>query len=59
MKEFWLQTNNFDYTAIEKIKSLRTKKFVPNEKAWLVGSEHEKELKEYFKLPHFLISEQF
>ena len=51
--------NNFDYTAIEKIKSLRTKKFVPNEKAWLVGSEHEKELKEYFKLPHFLISEQF
>ena len=33
--------------------------FVPNEKAWLVESENDRELKEYFKLPHFLISEQY
>ena len=48
---------DFDYKVIEKIKSLQEKKYVPEQKAWLVGKQHEKELRNHFVLPHFLITE--
>ena len=52
-----ISLKDFDYKVIEKIKSLKEKKYIPEQKAWLVGKQHEKELRNHFVLPHFLITE--